>query len=114
MRINALLNTVLNDLHDLKALDVLPLDVQNMTTITDYMVIATGNSGRHVRSLVENLINQMKARDITPLHVEGDPQNEWLLVDFGDIIVHVMQASTRDFYQLEKLWSQSQTQLALA
>lgn len=105
MQVNAFLNLVLNDLNDLKAINVLPLDVQNITSITDYMVIATGNSSRHVRALVENLIEHMKERQITPIGVEGDLNSEWLLVDFGDIVVHVMQASAREFYQLEKLWA---------
>lgn len=114
MHINAFLNTVLNDLNDLKALNVLPLNVQHITSITDYMVIATGNSSRHVHSLVDNMIKQMKARNIVPLHVEGDADNEWMLIDFGDIVVHVMQSHAREFYQLEKLWATKQTELALA
>lgn len=114
MHIKAFLNLVLNDLNDLKAINVLPLDVHHITAITDYMVIATGNSGRHVRALVENLVEHMKERNITPIGIEGDLNNEWLLVDFGDIVVHVMQSQAREFYQLEKLWSPSHMQLALA
>lgn len=112
MHINKFLNLVLTELNDLKAINVLPLNVQHLTSITDYMVIATGNSSRHVRSLVDNLMKHMKEHHISPIGIEGDLNSEWLLIDFGDIVVHVMQAHTREFYQLEKLWSVPQAQLA--
>lgn len=105
MQTKELLNAVLTDLDDLKALHVCPLDVHQLTSLTDYMVIASGSSSRHVRAIAENLVEKMRARTIIPLGIEGDASDEWVLVDLGDIVVHIMQPRTRDFYQLEKLWS---------
>lgn len=107
MQKKALLETVLNDLSDLKAIHVVPLDVHQLTSITDYMVIASGSSSRHVGAIAEHLVEHMKERDIIPLGIEADLNNEWVLVDLGDIVVHIMQPQTRDFYQLEKLWSEA-------
>jgi ribosome-associated protein len=104
MQTKELLNAVLNDLNDLKAVNVTPLDVRHITSITDYMVIASGNSSRHVRSIADNLIHKMKERHNCPCGIEGDAEDEWVLVDFGDVVVHIMQPRTRDFYNLEKLW----------
>ncbi|HET9843894.1 MAG TPA: ribosome silencing factor [Gammaproteobacteria bacterium] len=100
-----LLDLVLVDLDDLKAVNISPLDVRNMTPIADFLVIATGNSSRHVASLCENLVRKMKARNITPLGVQGDKDEEWVLLDLGDVVVHIMQPRIRDFYNLEKLWT---------
>jgi ribosome-associated protein len=114
MQTKTLLKTVLDDLSNLKAIHVVPLDVHQLTSVTDYMVIASGNSSRHVGAIAEHLVEDMKTRGITPLGIEADPNNEWVLVDLGDIVVHVMQPQTRDFYQLEKLWSEAHSHIALA
>lgn len=105
MQKNDLLKVVLNDLSDLKASNVIPLDVHQSTPLTDYMVIATGNSSRHVKAIAENLVHKMKERHQSPFSVEGDLENEWVLVDLGDVVVHIMQQRTREFYHLEKLWA---------
>ncbi|MCS5707875.1 ribosome silencing factor [Candidatus Berkiella cookevillensis] len=105
MRTEDLLHCTLNDLSDLKAVNVRPIDVRKITPLADYMVIATGNSSRHVRSIAENLITHMKGRMVCPGGIEGDKDDEWVLVDLGDVIVHIMQQRTRDFYNLEKLWA---------
>ncbi len=105
MHINELLHSVLNDLSDLKAVNITPLDVRQITSITDYMVIASGNSSRHVRAIADNLIHKMKERSLQPFSIEGDTEDEWVLVDLGDVVVHIMQPRTRDFYNLEKLWT---------
>ena len=99
-----LLEKALLDLDDLKAVNISPLDVRNQTPLADYIIIATGNSSRHVHALAENLVHKMKARHIQTCHVEGDRDDEWVLVDLGDVVIHIMQPRIRDFYNLEKLW----------
>lgn len=106
-----LLETVLHDLDDLKAINVNPIDVHLITPLTDFMVIASGSSSRHVRAIADNLIHKMKGRHVAPFGVEGDREDEWVLVDLGDVVVHIMQPKTRDFYSLEKLWAPKQTKL---
>ena len=93
---------------DLKARDVVVLDVSKQSNITDYMVICSGTSKTHVKAIAENLVVEAKKAGIPPLGVEGRESSEWVLVDMGDVILHVMQDQTRDFYQLEKLWSEKQ------
>lgn len=92
-------------LEDMKARDIRVLDVQALTGITDFMVIASGTSERHVRSIAGYLISEAKKVGLQILGSEGEKDGEWALVDLGDVIVHVMQVTTRDFYNLEKLWS---------
>jgi len=111
MNTNELLNAVLDDLSDLKAVNITPLDVRHITSITDYMVIASGTSSKHVRSIADNLIHKMKERTIQPFGIEGDTEDEWVLVDLGDIVVHIMHPRTRDYYNLEKLWATSNQKL---
>jgi ribosome-associated protein len=89
---------------DLKANDLRVLDVRKLTDVTDYMIIASGRSGRHVRAIAENVVEQSKKKKHQPLGVEGLSQGEWVLVDLCDVVVHVMVPETREFYQLEKLW----------
>ena len=95
----------LEALDDLKAKDIVSLDVRRLTGVTDYMVIASGSSNRHVKALADNVELELKKRDIRPLGVEGQQNAEWVLVDFGDVVVHVMLPQTREFYDLERLWS---------
>lgn len=107
MKTQELLRVILDNLDDFKAVNVTPLDVRQITSVTEYMIISTGTSGRHVRAIAENLIDKMKIHHINPLGIESDTENEWVLVDYGDVVVHIMQAKARDFYQLEKLWAPS-------
>ncbi|MDX5410067.1 MAG: ribosome silencing factor [Thauera sp.] len=92
-------------LDDLKAQDVQVLDVRGMTSITDVMIIASGTSDRHIKALADNVVEAAKQQGIQPLGVEGETSREWVLVDLGDVIVHVMHPQTRAFYNLEKLWT---------
>jgi ribosome-associated protein len=96
---------VIDKMEDLKARDILDIDVSEKSTVTDTMLICSGNSKRHVSSIAENVVVECKQANIQPLSVEGQGTGEWVLVDLGEIVVHVMQDETRDFYQLEKLWS---------
>ena len=82
------------------------IDVSALTTITDYMVIASGRSSRQVKALTARVVEAARDRGVKPIGIEGETTGEWVLIDFGDVIVHTMQPETRAFYQLEKLWDQ--------
>lgn len=105
-----LLATVQEALDELKAVDITIMDVSAVTSAMDYMVIASGSSGRHAKSIAENVIEKSKKAGTCPLGVEGMVQPEWVLVDLGDIVVHIMQAETRRFYDLESLWQTGKDQ----
>jgi len=81
------------------------LDVRGKTSFTDYMVLVTGTSDRHLKSLCDYVSEKLKENGVRPLGVEGDLGSDWVLLDLGDVIVHAMTAQAREFYQLEKLWS---------
>ncbi|MCL7420626.1 MAG: ribosome silencing factor [Methylobacter sp.] len=105
MRTDELLNIVQTVLDERKGQYITTIDVRGKTSFTDYMVIATGTSDRHVRSLCEYVSEKVKECGFRPLGIEGDQGADWVLLDLGDVIVHVMTAQAREFYQLEKLWS---------
>ncbi|MBO1255407.1 ribosome silencing factor [Alteromonas sp. 5E99-2] len=94
----------IDKIEDMKARDVVVIDVTGRSSITDTLVICSGNSKRHVMSIADNVVSESKQAGMPPLSVEGKDSGEWVLVDLGEVIVHVMQDETRDFYQLEKLW----------
>jgi len=101
---NQLLELAINALDDGKGRDVKIIDVRGKTNIADFMVVASGTSERHVVSLAGHVVDAAKENHIPPLGMEGQNTGEWVLVDLGDVIVHVMKPQTREFYQLEKLW----------
>lgn len=99
-----LAETITNALEDGKALDIKCMEVTQVTTITDFMVIASGGSDRQVRALTDRAIEAANGIGVKPMGKEGVENGEWVLVDFGDVVLHLMQPATREFYQLEKLW----------
>lgn len=96
---------IINALENLKGKDIVTLDVHELTDVTDTLIIASGTSSRHTRSLAENLVEETKKAGFRALGIEGLDAGDWVLVDYGDTIVHVMQQEARDYYELEKLWS---------
>ena len=96
---------VRDKIEDVKARDIIDIDVTGKSSVTDSLVICSGNSKTHVVSIAQNLVQQCKKAGEPPLHVEGQDSGEWVLIDYGDVVVHVMQDQMRDFYQLEKLWA---------
>lgn len=100
------LNTlVINALDDLKAQDVVVLDVMSMSDVMDTLVIATGTSSRHVKSLAGNVVDEIKKLGLRPIGIEGLEASDWVLVDYGSVVVHVLLPQARKFYDLEKLWT---------
>ncbi|MFC5740637.1 ribosome silencing factor [Dyella tabacisoli] len=96
---------VLDALDELKAKDIREIDVRGKTSIADLLVIASGTSARHVKSIADEVVKFAKKAGVMPLGVEGEVEGEWVLVDLGDIIVHVMLPRIREFYGLERLWT---------
>jgi len=105
MEAEAQKNLVVDALEDLKAVNTVTLNVKGLTDVMDYLVIASGTSNRHVKSLADNVCMQAKKDGLRPLGVEGEGAGDWVLVDFGDVVVHVMLPAVRDFYDLERLWT---------
>ena len=96
---------VIDALEDLKANDIREIDVSGKTSIADLLVIASGTSARHVKSIADEVVKFAKKAGVMPLGVEGEQEAEWVLVDLGDVIVHVMLPRIREFYGLERLWT---------
>jgi len=94
-------------IESLKGKEIAVLDVREMTSMTDYMIIVSGTSSRHVKSMADSVVMELKKLGELPLGVEGESAGDWILVDLGGGIVHVQMPETRSFYDLEKLWSQS-------
>jgi ribosome-associated protein len=103
---------VIDALDDMKALEVKFLDVRGLTDIADYMVIASGTSDRHVRSVAQRVVEKAKQAGFRPHGVEGQQDGDWVLIDLNEMIVHVMLPRVREFYGLEKLWDMTATKRA--
>ena len=99
-------------LNDMKADNVEVLNVRKLTDVTDYMVIASGTSDRHVKAMAHRLRDQVREQSkFRPLGVEGEQEGDWVLIDFGDVVVHIMRPQTRKYYDLERLWSREVEEL---
>jgi ribosome-associated protein len=98
-------DVIVKALEDIQAIDTVVLDVALMTSLTDYMIITSGRSSRHVKAIADHVIEAARKHQVKPVGVEGEQTAEWILVDLGDVIVNAMQPSVREYYQLEKLWS---------
>nr|WP_297461376.1 ribosome silencing factor [uncultured Halomonas sp.] len=105
MHIEALKNLAVNALEELKGKEIAELDVSTLTSVTDVMLVASGTSTRHVTALANNVVEKVKQAGIRPLGVEGQAGSDWVLVDLGDVVVHVMLPDTRRLYDLERLWA---------
>ncbi len=95
---------VLSSLDELKAVNPVTINVKKISNFTDYMMIASGTSSRHIQSIGEKVLEDLKSKKIKPLGVEGKGSEEWLLIDLGDVVLHLMSTNARTFYDLESLW----------
>lgn len=105
MQSDELADLVVTSLGDLKGGDITTIDVRDKTSVTDTLVIASGTSERHIRALADRVIENVREAGMKPIGVEGEKGSDWVLIDLGDVVVHVMHPDKRDFYNLEKLWS---------
>ena len=104
---NIRLETLLKSLEDNQAMDVTVINVREQTSVTDFMIVCTGRASRHLRAIAEHLATDMKTAGMPALSKHGLDDGEWALIDFGEFVVHVMQADSRAFYNLEGLWQDS-------
>lgn len=104
MQTNELVAFVTDKIDDMKARDIVTLDVRGKSSVTNFMIICSGTSNRHTKSIAGYLATEVKKTGVQPLGIEGEAAGEWVLLDLGDLVVHVMLEESRNFYQLEKLW----------
>ena len=97
-------NIVFSSLDELKAVDPVTINVKKLSSFTDYMIIASGTSNRHIQSIGEKVLEDLKTKNIKPLGREGEGSEEWVLIDIGDVVLHLMSSKARTFYDLESLW----------
>ena len=104
-KIDTIKKHIISALEDIKAFDIVTLDVRKLTPIADFMIIASASSTRQSKALAKNVFERMKQMDIDIVGIEGEKDGDWVLVDIGDIIVHIMTPTTRAYFNLEELWS---------
>ena len=107
MDLEAMKQAVVAALEDIKAKDITVLEVSKLTSMADYMIIASADSNRQTRALSSNVQEKLRERGMPPIGVEGEENGEWVLVDFGAVVVHIMQPAVREYYSLEELWGGS-------
>jgi len=103
------LNMILSRLDDMKAEETVTIDLRGKSAFSDYMIVTSGRANRHVGAIAENVMKALKETGIRNLHIEGLPNCDWVLIDSGDVIVHVFRPEVREFYNLERLWTQGPT-----
>lgn len=113
MQTNAVVQKIAQALYDKKAKDIIALDVRNLTIICDYMVIATGRSATQVKALADEVDDQMAQMGLAPRRTEGAAEGRWVVMDYGDILVHIFHLEERAYYNLERLWEDGQNRLPL-
>ena len=97
-------NKIINSLEDIKAINPVAIDVTKISSLTDFMVIASGTSNRHIAAMSEHILEGLKETNISGIKIEGQGGDDWVLVDAGDVVIHLMSADAREFYDLESLW----------
>ena len=107
------LNMILSRLDDMKAEETVTIDLRGKSAFSDYMVVTTGRANRHVGAIAENVTKALKENGIKSIHVEGLPNCDWVLIDSGDVVVHVFRPEVREFYNLERLWTQNPAAAAI-
>lgn len=105
---------IIDAIDDLKGKDVKSLNLTGIASFTDHMVFASGTSNRHVKSIAQSVVDKTKQAGVTPMGVEGEDTGDWILVDLGDVVVHVMLPETREFYDIERLWADQAGQVESA
>lgn len=112
MQVEQLKELIINAIEDLKGSDVKVLDIKHLSSVSDYMIICSGRSNRHVKSIADNIIVEAKKNGAPAMSTQGKETGEWVLVDLGDIVAHVMQPNIRDLYNLESLWEMTSETLS--
>ncbi|EAR54773.1 hypothetical protein SKA34_20857 [Photobacterium sp. SKA34] len=105
MQVQELQDFIVDKIDDIKAQDIVTIDVRGKSSITDVMVICTGSSNRHVSSIADHVNKESKLIDFPPFGISGEEEGQWVIVDMGNVMLHIMQEDARQVYQLEKLWS---------
>ena len=107
------LNLILSRLDDMKAEETVTIDLRGKSAFSDYMIVTSGRANRHVGAIAENVTKALKENGIRNIHVEGLPNCDWVLIDSGDVVVHVFRPEVREFYNLERLWAQNPAAAAI-